>query len=188
MPNQIFPRLLAAGLLFLGAPLSALAISFQQLTIEDGVYQSAGAPAYDGESTVASASTFTVYALLKEGEPLADYFISAALWPRPDSEPTTAPNLGSIKINGNTILVTEDMRWGTPSGLSTHGVFETYFAEISFAFDAANVIEEFNAADYTPTDPLVGDPSLDCDGQGSANVKCMYLQSFSVDVSNLNPN
>jgi hypothetical protein len=188
MPNQISPRLLAAGLFFLGVPLSALAINFQQLTIEDGVYQSAGAQASDGESTLASASNFTLYALLKEGEPLADYFISAALWPRPDSEPTTAPDLGSIEINGNTILITEDMKWGTPTGLPTHDVFETYFAEISFAFDAANVIEEFNAADYTPTDPLVGDPSLDCDGKGSANVKCMYFQSFSVEVSNLNPN
>lgn len=172
------------------ASMNAHAIPDLQLTILNGFYD------HNTQTTIAPSGTniFTLYALLSEKystDPnggFGGYWISAALYP---IQPNNHASLGSFKFDNQTINVTSDMVWGTPTyaknngpgDLPDHGIYPTWYKEFQFNFNPANVITEFDVQASTPNTPLVANSSLNC---GQNGVKCMYFAAFQVDVSNLN--
>lgn len=168
-----------------------------QLDIAGGSYDTAT------ETIVSGGSEFSLYALMAPDKQYANlssyYYIAAALTPNPDAsiDPSiksstdlsklTHPDLGSFTFNGLEVQVTKDMVYGTPpletyatqlfdSGdLSKHSIYNTYFIQFVFQFDAANKTGEYNSA-LTPGQT----PVITSDGS-------MYFEEFLVDVSNLNP-
>jgi hypothetical protein len=138
-----------------------------QLDIGGGVYDPVS------ETTIASSSSFTLYALLNDSSIKDDtFYLSAAVIP----QQTTGANLGSFTFNGAPVAVTGDMIYGTPPvaltdthDLQSHGVFETYFKEFAFTFATASQL--------TPYDAQYGEPVLSGSG--------MYYMPFTVDVSGL---
>jgi hypothetical protein len=187
MKNRSSKRVTAllVPLLVLGLASSAMAVPSLQLDILGGTYNTTT------ETIVSSSSTFGLYSYLtlpnNGSNTLADtYYLSIALTP----QTKTAGNYGSIKINGNTIDITSDMVYGTaplndPSGvgadphdLAGHGIFDTYYTQIDFTFDANNYISSYNTQDVRLS-------SLP--GYSSGDEK-MYYYGFTVDTSNLDPN
>ena len=170
---------------------SAYAVPTLQLTIEDGKYVNTTAAGKD-ETTYATGSTFTLYALLSPdtSNSLSDfYYISAAVVPK-TAQTTPSPDLGSFSFNGSTVNVTSDMVYGTPpidtvatqssdpGDLADHGIFDTYFKQFEFQFANDRYVKAFDAQTSTPTDPLVTDSS-------TTNKDKMYFTAFTVNVSNL---
>lgn len=161
----------------------SFALNMLQLDIADGWYDTTT------ETIIASDSVFTLYALLTPKENasavdiealLADtYYVSAALLPKTD----VAGSFGSFTFNGVEIEVTKDMAYGAPpladidggesdSGdLQPHDVFDTYYTEFSFKFDALNTTTPYNSEE------LPG--GIDTSGSGA------YYAAFTVNVSNL---
>ena len=174
---------LAMVLLFGATP--ALAVPTLQLGIGGGTYDSLS------QTVVASGDVFTLYALLQpEGSPspgradlLDTFFLSASVVPQ-TSNPA---NLGSFSINSATYNVTSGLVFGAPpvetnighdpGDLSLHGVFPTYFAELSFQFNAANQSAIYNTQDTPGATP----------GAGTLAGTGLYFAAFSVDVRNLAP-
>lgn len=176
--------LIIAGL-FIGSDASAVPVL--QLDIAGGLYD------LDTETIVGISDPFTLYAILTPRENatadqiaalLADtYYISVALTPRigPPGE-----SLGSFEFDGPTVVgggtvdVTADMTYGVPpleangtavfdaNDLSRHAIFETYFSQFAFTFDAANEALQYNTADNP------GGPTLSAAGGA-------YFAAFDVD-------
>jgi len=152
----------------------AYATPFLQLDISDGIYLPAP------EETVSSiADTFTLYALV---DPFSSkyiddntYYISAAVLP--SLGVNDAADLGSFSFDGDTIDVTSEMTFGTPLGLSGHGVFDTFFTEFSFVLgsDPTKVVE-YNVEDTPGGFTLAPINATDY----------LYAAAFDVDVSLLN--
>lgn len=170
---------LSAVLLF-SAATHAQALPLLQLDADPGIYVG-GAE----ESTVTTSNLFTLYALLDPAKidkkyTFADYhfFISAAL--TPPAAVGESGSYGSIIFNGTTVDVTADMIWGTPplaisDDLQSHGIFDTFYKEFAFTFDPNNTAQAYDVQtqEGIPTTFVSGDP--------------LYYASFSVDISNLDP-
>lgn len=147
-----------------------LALPSLQLDTTPGTWVGNSPPAgQTKETTVASADTFTVTALMN-GLAIGDtFYISAAVIP----QQKVGANLGSFVFAGQTIDVTADMVYGVPpivaadDDLQSHGIFETYFAEFAFTFSAAQTKAAYNVQD-------------DTSARGS-----LYFKDFEVDVSGL---
>ncbi|MCJ7602220.1 MAG: choice-of-anchor N protein [Desulfobulbaceae bacterium] len=175
---------LSAVLLFSAAS-HAHALPLLQLDADPGIYVG-GAE----ESTVTTSDQFNLYALLDPSKinnnyNFADYhfFISAAL--TPPAKVNQGGDYGSIIFNEETVNVTSDMIWGTPpvdiiaknQDLPSHGIFGTFYKEFAFTFDKNNTAQAYDVQteEGFPTPSTLGDDLL-------------YYASFSVDISNLDPN
>jgi len=121
---------------------NAYALPTLQLGIDGGYYDRAT------ETTMSLSPVFSLRAYLNANSAnmLSDtYYISAALVPRPNDGPSIneVGNFGSFTFGEMTINVTSDMVYGTPPldalypDLGPHGIFETYYREISFQFSGA---------------------------------------------------
>lgn len=173
---------------------TANAIPALQLDIQGGTYDT------DSETTVAAGDAFTLYALgLSQGGTTittsTSYYLAAALIPS-QAKTDPGPNFGSFtigldsnndgSINGTetliTVNVTADMVYGVPpvetnlahdgGDLPKHGIYETYFKELSFNFSNSLKTAPYNAE----SEGKVALPN------GSGN---MFYVPFLVDVSGL---
>jgi len=174
--KPVIQGLAAAGLI---ASASAYALPTLQLGIAGATYDNTT------ETSVATSNPFTLYAFLtpdKNNDLTDTYRIAIALTP----QTSTAGNYGTFTIDGGTpIDVTADMVYGTPpletihdqlsdpGDLPTHGIYDTYFFELSFTFDGSN---EAAGLDVQDNADLSG---LDLSGSG------MYYQTFEIDISGL---
>src|SRR5512139_531151 len=126
---------LCISMLLAGA---AHAVPSLQLDILGGTYD------WSTQTVVANVESFTLFAYLDANRfnPVTDtYTISAALAPQTPYTPGGMA-LGSFSINGTTVNVTNDMRYGIPpietylardpGDLPSHGIYNTYFTETSF--------------------------------------------------------
>lgn len=169
----------AFGLSLLGMTLafSASAIPTLQLDIGGGTYVGG-----DEESVMTSDPVFTLYAYGTPGGNVSssdmlssEYFLSIALSPKVNA----AADLGSIVVNGATYNATSDFSYGVPPldatanpYLGDHGVYDTYFLELSFMFDATMTAAAVNVEDDGGNGP-------DTEGSG------MFYIPFEIDMSNL---
>ncbi|MCV2369243.1 choice-of-anchor N protein [Roseateles oligotrophus] len=139
------------------------------------------------QTSIAPASTFKLYAFLNPGDDTAlsdgDYFVSAALAP----QVKTAANLGSFKYAGSSYNATGDMTYGSPplgaiegagGELQSHSIFDTYFSEFKFNFNADNKASSVNVQDNAS----LGGVSFNTNGVGA-----LYWAAFDVDVGLLSP-
>lgn len=156
---------------------NAIALPMLQLDIKGGTYLGG-----EEESVVTSEQQFSLFALVmnngnKFGQDqvlAADYTLTASLI----SRDLSAPGDGSFTItsvsNGSEVrqdVFVEELPFGTPAGLSKHGIFQTNFFELDFMLDLQNTASAYNvelAAGDGPT------PGSD-----------MVFQQFDIDVSNL---
>jgi hypothetical protein len=150
--------------------ISAQAIPNLQLDIQGGTYDPVS------QTVIASGNPFTLYALFdasKGAIPTGNYFISAAIIPQ-----TSVPTFGSFKVDSTTYSAGSGMQYGNPPvsaafpNLPSHGIFPTYYAEISFSFNAANKATEYNTQDSPGG--LVLDPT-----------GTLLYQSFSINIGNV---
>ena len=167
------------------------AVPLLQIDLSDGTYVGG-----TEQSTITTKQTFTVFALLTPGEDAdaqeiaafleQEFKLSIAIMPK--TGPADA-DLGSFTIDGpgvtdNEISATDEMVYGTPpleemlqtfdpGDLGKHGVFETFFYEVSFKFDENVQILPYDVANDGGTDPS-GHP-----GTGT------FVVAFEIDVSNL---
>lgn len=143
---------------------TAQALPALQVDISDGAYDTST------ETIVATGSSFSVYALLedKKGDYLSeDFFLVVSLVPAV----TDASGIGSFSFSGGTLV---NQAYGTPSGLSSHGIFDTYYWEYKFNFNPSNKAVSYNAQD---------DPG----GLVTGGSDPFYFAEFIVDVSGLDP-
>lgn len=166
---SVLAMTITAAIVTLTGANSALALPTLQLDIAEGYYDAAT------ETIIASDSSFVLYAVLTaDATDTTAYYISAAVAPKV-AEP--GATLGSFVFDGTSINVTGDMVFGTPpiavvdKELATHEIFETYFSEFEFQFDAGDTTTAYNAAD-NPGGIYIG-------GTGA------YFAAFNVDVSSL---
>jgi len=137
------------------------------------------------ESITTSQSSFTLRALINTAKTddyalVLDntYYISAAVQPSL-LETFPSPDFGSFVFGGDTIQVTEDMKYGTPPvdggypDIPTHGVYPTYYAEFSFPADTTQTTYRYNTEDYPGG--IVPNPDL--------TDKSFLYKDFEVDVS-----
>ena len=156
--------------LLLSATTTAFAVPKLQLDIDGGFYVGGSE-----ESVMTTADSFSLYALaapkgkVSSSDILADtYYLSIAITPAH----TTATNLGSFTFNGLTINATDDMRFGTPLSLPSHGIYDAFYYEHAFKFDALNTVAEYNVEDNA------GGPQAGND---------LYSAMFNIDINNLSP-
>lgn len=149
-----------------------------QLDIANGSYDTAT------ETVIAGSTAFTLYAyLIPDGKNSINdlYGLSMAITPKFGP---AGGSLGSFTVNGTTIDVTKDMVYGTPplevvstlqgsdpGDLSSHGIFDTYFAELRFDFAGASQSGIYNVQNLP--------------GRGPASGTGMYYRAFAIDVSML---
>ena len=172
-----------SALILFSAASHASALNMLQLDADPGVY-------IEGteESTVTTSNQFTLFALLDPSKvsskyPLAGYhfFISAALTPQ--ATITDGGDYGSFTFNGATVDATADMTWGTPpvdfnatsQDLAGHGIFDTFYKEFAFTFDANDTVRAYDVQTEAgiPISATTGD--------------LLYRASFAVDISNIDP-
>lgn len=186
----------AVGCVVGGVASESFAVPALQLDILGGVYvNSSSDPAINGETTVATADSFTLYAYasptgnVSEADILADkYRISMAVLP--SLAQNQGGNLGSFTfqpVGGilETVNVTGDMNFGTPpletildsNDLGSHSVFETYYIEHEFMFVDTQVSEQYDVELETGNGPKPEDTSN--------NPKNMFWVAFDINVSNL---
>jgi PEP-CTERM motif-containing protein len=161
---------------------TAFAIPTLQLGIKDGVYDTTT------QTVVATTNPFQLSAYLRPDNGGANtigdtYYLSFAVIPNT----TVSGSYGSFTINGTPINVTSDMVFGTPpldvwdanqsdpGDLPGHGIFDTWFGQLAFQFDAGNQAAPFNTATHPTWD------STNSPGTG------MYFENFTIDVSGLDP-
>lgn len=182
----------AVAAMMLGGAISAMAVgNTLQLDIAGGAYD------VNNETTFGQADTFDLYALMtpdRDSTLSSTYRVSAAVYQLDnlgnESGIANVPaDLGSITFAGYTLAVTSDMYYGVPpvdllpgtvgvdQTLPTHNIFETYFREFQFQFDAANKVSLYNVQDLPDVDPVIV-PS-------STTSSFLYYQKFAVDVSDL---
>ena len=145
----------------------ASAVPLLQLDASDGVYSNG--------SVQATSDEFTLYALLTPNgqTTIADYsgdfYISMAIL-------GSETDFGSFTFGG--YLYGDgglQLSPGGPSGLPTHGVFDTAWVESgSFTFSGSNTVGTYNTQD---------DPG----GFGSFPGDGTYYEAFAVNTSELNP-
>ncbi len=171
-----------AGVLSSSFVLTAHAIPTLQLGIENGIYDTVT------QTILAPGNPFNLFAYLipDTNNTLSDtYRLSIALVPKTGP---THTNLGSFTIDNTTVVnVTADMTYGVPpietvatqssdpGDLADHGIFDTFFYELSFSFNSADQSAPFNTADNPADDPS------DHPGTG------MYFHKFVINTALLNP-
>ena len=166
--------LIGSGLYWAG---SVSAEPILQLDIAGGTYVGG-----DEESMVSAGGVFTLYSYLNLENGLAplvnldtQFSLSIAVIPSFTTEPAAAPDLGSFAVNGTTYDVTGDMTWGTPpmatEDLPGHGVFDTYYLEVTYEFVASQTAQLVDVQD---------DGGLGPQGTGG-----MYWVAFDFDVTGL---
>ena len=173
-------RTAAAALALAGSFGAANAVPSLQLGIAGGTYDPVT------QTIVASGPVFSLYAFLDpaNGTLLTDnYLISAALSP----QTSTAGSYGSFTFDGTTVNVTSDMVYGRPpleanlsqdpGDLAGHGIYDTYFKEFGFTFNAAN--KASFTTNNTQDNPGLTALNLACVSD------CLYYSVFTVDVSAL---
>lgn len=180
MLSVVFATVLGGLAAMTASSEKAFAVPVLQLDIVGGTYDGST------ETTVTGASTFSLLALgtpgsnVSEGELLSNtYIVSAAITPAQTQ--TAAFDAGSFKINGTTYSASDgNMSFGTPPldatvnpDLGSHGIYDTYFIEIEFQFDANDSTTTYNAEDSA------GGGALDESGSGT------FFVAFDVDVSGL---
>lgn len=168
-------RTFGLALVGMSMAFSASAIPTLQLDIEGGAYVGG-----DEESVMTSDPVFTLYAYatsgnVSEAEILSgEYFLSIAITPKIDMPMFL--DLGSISVNGANYAVTSEFSYGTPTlgtlSLSPHGIYDTYFLELSFMFDATMTAAKVNAEYDAGNGP-------DTSGTG------MFYMPFQIDMTNL---
>ncbi len=186
--TQLKKALFSLALLFVWAGAS-WACPTLQLDIAGGTYSQPG----DGqtkETIVAPEDKFTLYAFLipNSSNTLQDtYYISAAIVPKVE-EP--GENLGSFVFSDETINVTSGMTYGIPpletmvtqlwdrGDLPRHGIYETYFAEFKFNFNASQSVPSYDTALRAQNNWAIPPDSTGLN---------MYYVTFEVDVSGLAP-
>jgi len=156
---------------------SASAIPTLQLDIEGGTYVGG-----DEESVMTSDPVFTLYAYGTPGGDVSsedmlsgEYILAIAISSKID-EPM---DLGTISVDGVSYDVTGDFTYGTPPleatanpTLGSHGIYDTYFMELSFMFDSTQTAALVNVEDDGGNGP-------DTSGTG------MFYVPFEIDMSNL---
>ena len=177
-------KTLVAGLSIAFAT-AAHAIPTLQLDISNGTYVGG-----TDQTTYSGGPIFKLYAYLTPGNGanvdinalLTDtYYVSMAVVPKT----SVATNLGSFTVDAATVNVTADMVYGTPpletvtalqgtdnGDLQPHGIFETYFKQVSFQFSATDQTTPYDVQTSPRNDPSVV-------GTG------MYFAAFDIDVTNL---
>ena len=166
---------LSLVLLLTGYSMAAFAVPTLQIDIDGASYVGG-----TEESVVTTDSQFTLNALLTEDNDTTltnTYFLSVAIIPSLE-QTNPAPDLGSILIDGLSYDVTGDMVYGTPpldvtltnSDLPSHGIFETYYLELEFNFEAWDQTGTYNVQD---------NPGSLQSGTGS------YFHSFDFDIAGL---
>lgn len=170
-------RTLGLALVGMFMAFSASAIPTLQLDIEGGTYVGG-----DEESVMTSDPVFTLYAYGTPGSNVSstdllsgEYFLSIAISPKIDA----AMDLGSISVNGVSYDATSDFTYGTPPldatanpYLGDHGIYDTYFLELSFMFDETMTAAAVNVQDDGGNGP-------DTEGTG------MFYIPFEIDMTNL---
>lgn len=155
---------LALGLA-LGLGTSAFAVPYLQLDISNSFYDTAT------QTVTATGSQFTTYALIDSNNQDFNandtFFLSVAI----DNNSGTSGNFGSFLFNGVTYS-SANMTNGTPSGLPTHDIFSTLYAETSFTLDPNQKATEYNVQDNP------GNFTASANGS-------LFYQSFSVDTTGL---
>lgn len=152
--------MMVAGVLVMGAQAEPIL----QLDISGGVYDATT------ETVVAEGDIFQLYALFTPGSNknlLNPYTLVMALTPSAGE----SGDFGSFTVNGNLIDVTADMVYGTPEGLSSHGIYDTWYTTLTFDFDPAFTVETYNVQDNP--------------GGFSATPGDTYYQAWTVDLSNM---
>ena len=162
-----------------------------QLDILGGTYDSVT------QTITSDGPTFTLIALAtptgstSAAEILADtFYISTGISSAP--EQSAGFNVGSFKIGGTTVQATDaEMEYGTPpidaahnTDLPGHGVYPTYYHEVSFQFNANDTTTSYNSEDDT------GGILFDENGIGSFFVKLeidatgLYGETLHFDLYN----
>ena len=170
--------------LLAGAAGRAWAVPSLQLDIEGGTYDPVT------QTIITKDPTFTLYALLvPDGNKTFcctdSYFISIALVP---ALIIPSPGLASFVFDGTPINVTEGMLFDTPpmdafaqtfdgGDLPPHGIFPTFFSEISFVFNSSDTTSIYNTQDM---------PGGIAGGGFDASGNDMFFRAFNVDASGLN--
>ncbi len=175
--TKLVSGVLTAGLLM--SATAARAVPALQLDIIGGTYDAAT------QTIFASGPVFTLVALAtatghtSAADILADtYYLSAALSPVTSSG---SFNAGSFSIDGVTTQASDTgMTYGTPpidaafnNDLPDHGIYPTFFHEISFKFDANDTTTTYNSENAT------GGVMFDENGVGTFFVK------FEINVGGL---
>lgn len=182
--------------LFLGVANSASALPGLMLDLD------ASNVSYNG-TIQTTDDTFSVYAYLapKNNESLADvndlladtYYVSIALTPK------TGPiggMFGSFDVDSTTVTVTGDMTYGAPpltgdpsplweaGDLAKHGIFETFYYEVAFQFDASDVTLVYDTQTTRFADGFDDSVTqLFCE----QNIgDCMYFVELEIDKTLLN--
>lgn len=180
-----------AAILGLASASTALAVPVLQLDIAGGHYDEST------KTIVASSNPFTLYALATPtgGGPNASipfnvpFYISAAV------SPMIGPpggDLGTFTVNGQTVDVTSDMRYGKPpvevyselqgadpGDLQGHEVYPTYFYEIPFFFSPNHTTTTYDTAEAARLPG--GSPGPTATPGGT------YYREFVIDTSGLDP-
>lgn len=130
---------------------AARAVPTLQLDIIGGSYDAAT------QTVFSNGPTFSLVAYGTPGSQTAAqilgqmFYISAAFVPRMDRD--LSFNAGSFEIDGAAIAATDaNLSYGIPPGgdgkdLGAHGIYETYYHEVSFSFDAADTVTAYNTQD-----------------------------------------
>jgi hypothetical protein len=181
--------------LFLGVANSATALPGLMLDLD------ASNVSYNG-TIQTTDDTFSVYAYLapKNSESLTDvnnlladtYYVSIALTPQTGP---TGGTFGSFDVDTTTVTVTGDMTYGAPplndpsplweSGdLQKHGIFETFYYEVAFQFDASDVTLAYDTQTTRFADGFDDSVTqLFCE----QNIgDCMYFVELEIDKTMLN--
>ncbi len=172
---------LATGFFLAGLSGLAYGIPALQLNIEGGFYDTTD------ETIVTADDVFTLDAFawankfsIDDDQPV---YLAVAITPKQENN---LPDIGSFVIDGTSYSIS-DLIFGTPpiengeaifdgGDLGQHGIFDTYFLELEFFFDAAMTVAAFNTQDDAgkiPT-PATGDPK-----------DLMYMAQFEIDTSGL---
>ena len=155
-------NLLFSKFLLFSSPVSAL--PFLQLDIADGIYNVKDSGVVDEETILATTNPFTLYTLIDPESSFFriddTYYVSFAIIDATGGlDEEDGGNLGWFSINGgDQILVTADMVYGTPpladpvlasnKDLQDHGIFETYFTQITFPIDSSKMAKVYNSQDH----------------------------------------
>src|SRR5262249_1691978 len=125
---------------------SLLAVPSLQLDTQPGLYDPVT------QTTIATSNPFTLRALIDASsiDITRTFYISAAIVPS-----TTSPGFGSFAITVNPLNSSSGMQYGNPpvdaliNDLPGHGIFNTWYAEVSFSAVGSSTIPAYNVVDNT---------------------------------------
>jgi hypothetical protein len=151
-------------ILMLALAPSAFGVPFLQLDVSDGIYKD--------ESVHNTTNPFTVYALVDSSKKndfaigtTSTYYLAVAITPQ-----QSLADLGSFKIDGISYYP-DNLTFGGPEGLPSHGIFNTWWLEIPF-----NALPGRSSSYDVQTNP--GGPKDDPQG-------ALHYQAFEFDISEL---